>query len=88
MRERKRNTAWSGNVGTLFFLLLMIGQSLVGVNPASEKMEGMRGDRKMKEISWVEVNQRTCRQERKCRSGMQKYQKCKLYVREKVQRYL
>ena len=63
-----------------FFLLMMIGQSLVGRNAASEneqnnrgQMEGMQGERAMKESSWVQMNQRISRQEeKKCRSRMQK----------------
>ena len=65
MRERKRTTGWSmGEMVKWFFFLLMIGQSLVGVTASSEnipsnrrQMEGLQGERKMKESSWVQINQ-------------------------------
>ena len=58
----------------------MMGQSLVGVNAVSEnaqnnrgEMEGLQCERQKKESSWVEMNQRTSRQEeKKCSSGIQK----------------
>ena len=65
MRERKRTTGWSvGEMVKWLFFLLMIGQSLVRVTASSEnvpsnrrQMEGMQGERKMKESSWVQINQ-------------------------------
>ena len=42
-------------------------------NATRGQMEGMQGERTMKESSWVQMNQRISGQEeKKCRSGMQK----------------
>ena len=63
-----------------FLLLLMIGESLVGVNAASEtaqnrggQMQGTQGERKKMESKWVQMNQRNFKQEKEtCRSRVQK----------------
>ena len=75
--EEENNWMEHGRNGEMAFFLLMIGQSLVGVTASSEnvpsnrrQMEGIQGERKMNERSWVQINQRTSRL-RKCRSEMQ-----------------
>ena len=72
-----------GGTGKWFCLLLMVGQSLGGVDAASEncpKQQRINGRnarrKKMKESSWVQMDQRISGQEeKKCRRGMQKESK-------------
>ena len=58
-----------GLVGTWFFLLIVIGQSVMGVNaasenaPKSEQMIGMQGGTEVNESSWGQTCQRRSRQE-------------------------
>ena len=80
----------------------MIGQSSVGVNAASEnaqrRTDGRDTNRKNMESSWVQMNQRSFRQEKgKCRNGRHEESKMagvhhKMDLRgalhEKVQRHL
>ena len=79
--EEKRKRGWSlGRMGRWFFLMLMIGQSLTGVNAASEnaqnrggKMDVSQGARKTMKSSWVQMSdKRKFQQENeKSRSEMQ-----------------
>ena len=78
--ERNRKRGWSmGRMGRWFFFMLMIGQSLPGVNAASdtaqnrgEKTEVSQGKSKTMESSWVGDTRKFQQQEGRRRNEMQK----------------
>ena len=78
----KRKRGWGmERMGRCCLFILIVGQSLVGVNAASGKaqkrggqMEGTQGKNENDGSSWVQMNDRRLFQhdKRKCRSGTQK----------------